>query len=143
MESYAPDAEYTSGYKLDTAAVSLGTAAANDQLLDTGWSLYNSFKSSNDYHSTGTFAGDHKHYARDNQGNLVEVDSTKDPYLEACRLVRKDGFFRVAQDFRQEGLFAFPEDYLDSDSDISEYSAYVAGAATAFVDDAISGDRPL
>ena len=113
-----------------------GAAAANDQLLDPGRSLYNPFKSSSDYHSTGTFAGDHKHYSRNDLGELFVVETTveeQNEYLEACRLVRKDGFFRVAQDFRREGLFAFPEDYLDSDSDISEYSGYVGDAATAFV----------
>ena len=110
-----------------------GDAAANDQLSDPGRSLFNPFKSSSDYHPTDTLDGDHKHYSRNDLGELVVVESTGDEYLEACRLVRKDGFFRVTQDFRQEGLFAFPGDYLDSDSEISEYSDYVGDAATAFV----------
>ncbi len=119
-----------------------GGTASLDQAPDPGRSLYNPFKSSSDYYTSGTFAGDHKHYARDDTGNLVAVDSPGDLYHEACRLVRKDGFFRVTQDFRQEDLFAFPQDYLQSDSDQSEYSAYVGEAATTFVDDAIAATDP-
>ena len=109
-----------------------GGSGANDQAADPGRSLYNPFKSSSEYHPIGgTFDGDHKHYSRSDSGELVVV-GLGDEYLEACRLVRKDGFFRVAQEFRQEGLYGFPQDYLDSDSDINEYSGYVGDAVTAF-----------
>ena len=109
-----------------------GGSGANDQAADPGRSLFNPFKSSSEYHTSGTFSGDHKHYSQNVLGELVVVETAGDLYLEACRLVRKDGFFRVAQDFRQEGLYGFPKDYLDSDSDINEYSGYVGDAVTAF-----------
>ncbi len=91
-----------------------------------------------DHHDTGSgpesyrplaasFSGDHKHYSRNKSGNLTEVGVGKD-YIEACRLVRKDGFFRVAQDFNLQSQTAFPEDYLDDGSEVTAYSGYVTGA---------------
>jgi hypothetical protein len=81
-----------------------------------------------------TPGSDHPHYSRDNQGDL-ELAGIGDVYVEACRLIRHDGFFRVAQDFNQKALFAFPEDYLDNSSEVGEYSDYVIGAVTEFVED--------
>jgi len=74
---------------------------------------------------------DHKHYRRAGNGQLVEAGDGQD-YAEACRLVRKDGFFRVAQDFNQEGFFGIPHDYLDADYEIGEYSDYVNDAVDDF-----------
>lgn len=101
---------------------------------DPGRALVNPFRDSiKDYWKTGdTFAGDHKHYRRDNSGNLSLVTTNGANYVEACRMIRKDGFFRVAQDLRQEGLNSFPQDYLDQDSEIDAYSAYVTGAVAQF-----------
>lgn len=76
--------------------------------------------------------GDHKHYARSNQGALTEATQDGARYMEACRMVRKDGFMRVAQDFRQEGLIAFPAGYLDTLDGANEYSDYVTDAVTDF-----------
>lgn len=94
--------------------------------------LYNPFRPSSGYLTGDGFSGDHKHYNRDNNGNLTLADSDGDRYVEACRLVRKDGFFRVAHDLRQEGLNAFPANYLDDSDDIEEYSAYVTAAVSNF-----------
>ena len=88
---------------------------------DPGRALYNPFRSSADYISGGSFGGDHKHYNRDRNGNMELANSDGATYVEACRLVRKDGFFRVAQDLRQEGLNSFPGNYLDESSEITEY----------------------
>lgn len=91
-----------------------------------------------DHHDSGTGyrfkpaytgAGNHPHYSRDNQGNFVLVQAGvkgKNTYVEACRLVRKDGFFRVAQDLDLYEHNAFPEYYLNSPAEIADYSAYVA-----------------
>jgi len=54
-------------------------------------------------------------------------------------MVRKDGFFRIAQDLRQEGLNAFPADYLDEESEVGEYSDYVTKAVSAFEDSTDDG----
>jgi hypothetical protein len=59
----------------------------------------------------------------------VEAVADGDTYLEACRLVRKDGFFRVAQDFDLNEINVFPENYLTTSPDISNYSNYVRGIA--------------
>jgi prepilin-type N-terminal cleavage/methylation domain-containing protein len=79
-------------------------------------------------------SGDHKHFTRGKKGGLIEATGTGDKYVEACRMVRKDGFMRVAQDFRQEGFIAFPAGYLDADSGAAEYSDYVTKAVKDFYD---------
>jgi type IV pilus modification protein PilV len=109
-----------------------GGTGSEDELTDTGKSLYNPFRDSNDYHKTGAFVGDHIHYNRDNNGNLVAAETDGARYVEACRMVRKDGFFRIAQDLRQEGLNAFPADYLDEEVEVNEYSSYVTAAVSDY-----------
>ena len=80
---------------------------------------------------SGGLDRDHKHYTRANRGGL-SVAGDGDTYVEACRMVRKDGFMRVAQDFRQEGSISFPEGYLDTQSGVETYSDYVTDAVTDF-----------
>jgi len=111
-----------------------GGSGEDDVAGDPGRSRYDAFRSSANYYDGefGSLAGDHKHYNRDHQGNLVLADSAGDAYLEACRLVRKNGFFRVAQDLRQEGLNTFPADYLDEEEEVSQYSGYVTVAILEF-----------
>jgi len=114
-----------------------GGSGEDDVAGDPGRSNYDAFRSSANYYDgdSGSLAGDHKHYKRDHQGNLVLADSDGDVYVEACRLVRKNGFFRVAQDLRQEGLNTFPADYLDEEGEVSEYSGYVTTAILEYEDD--------
>jgi Tfp pilus assembly protein PilV len=108
-----------------------GGYSAEDH-ADTAVNKVAPFKSSDEYHSSGTFSGDHKHWSRASTGALVEASSVNAVYVEACRLVRQDGFFRVAQDFRQEDLNVFPIDYLDDSTEIGVYSSYATGAASAY-----------
>jgi prepilin-type N-terminal cleavage/methylation domain-containing protein len=110
-----------------------GGTGENDDGGDPGRSRFDAFRSAWGYHSGGSaLAGDHKHYNRDRQGNFDLAEADGDVYLEACRLVRKDGFFRVAQDLRQEGLHSFPANYLDEEGEVSEYSAYVTSAVSEY-----------
>ncbi|MCH8228593.1 MAG: prepilin-type N-terminal cleavage/methylation domain-containing protein [Proteobacteria bacterium] len=109
-----------------------GGTGEDDVAGDPGRSRYDAFRSSENYYDSGLLQGDHKHYKRNNQGELTLADSDGDVYVEACRLVRKDGFFRVAQDLRQEGLNNFPASYLDDDTEVAEYSAYVTAAVTQY-----------
>jgi len=111
-----------------------GGTGTEDQAGDPGRARYNPFRSSADYHTSGSFSGDHKHYNRDNNGYLQIADSEGDTYVEACRMVRKDGFFRIAQDLRQEGLNAFPANYLDEESEVDIYSDYVTDVVLEYVD---------
>jgi type II secretory pathway pseudopilin PulG len=106
---------------------------------DVAASLYNPFRADTEYWGSGTFQGDHKHYGRSSTGALVLAQSPGDIYVEACRLVRVDGFMRVAQDFRQEGRNAFPENYLDEESEVGDYSNWVTTSTNLF-EDALSGD---
>jgi prepilin-type N-terminal cleavage/methylation domain-containing protein len=109
-----------------------GGSGANDDADDPGRARYNPFRAGADYHADGALAGDHKHYNRNNSGELALAVNDGDTYVEACRLVRKDGFFRVAQDLRQEGLNSFPADYLDEEADVEDYSDYVTVAVNAY-----------
>lgn len=99
---------------------------------DSATALYDPFRAAADYWDSGSFTGDHKHYSRNNQGNLVLATATGDPYVEACRMVRVDGFMRIAQDIRQEGKNAFPENFLDEDAELEDYSDWVTGSVDAF-----------
>jgi len=108
-----------------------GGSSADDH-TDTAVNQYYPFRATGDYFASGSFIGDHKHYNRNDLGDLVLTDSVNGSYLEACKLVRKDGFFRVAQDFRQEDLNVFPADFLDDQTEIDTYSLYVTGAADAY-----------
>lgn len=109
-----------------------GGTGEEDAADDPGRARFNPFRDSADYWSSGLLSGDHKHYSRDAAGALSLADSDGDAYVEACRMVRKDGFMRTAHDLRQEGLNSFPDDYLDNVSEVAVYSAYVTDAVTAF-----------
>jgi Tfp pilus assembly protein PilV len=74
---------------------------------------------------------DHDHYTRSKKG-VISVAGDGDVYLEACRMIRKDGFFVVAQDFNQQGFHGIPENYMDNDVEVAEYAAYVSEAAADF-----------
>ena len=106
---------------------------------DTAAALYDPFRSPGDYWGSDTFKGDHKHYGRNSRGELVLAQSVGDSYMEACRMVRVNGFMRVGQDFRQEGRNVFPENYLDEESEVNDYSNWVT-ASTNMFENALSGD---
>lgn len=74
---------------------------------------------------------DHEHYSRSKKGVLM-LATDGDSYVEVCRMIRKDGFMRVAQDFRQEGFSSFPKEYLDDTAEVAEYSTYVTDAVGDF-----------
>lgn len=97
-----------------------------------------------DPHGTWTsssLGSNHGHYGRDNRGNLDSTAvSTGRDYVESCRMVRKDGFMRVAQDFRQEQFIALPQSYLADTAGVSAYSSYVTDAIDNFIDDLLNGD---
>jgi prepilin-type N-terminal cleavage/methylation domain-containing protein len=99
---------------------------------DTAVNVYDPFRPATEYIGSGSLRGDHKHYDRTRNGDLVLAVDDGDSYVEACRMVRKDGFFKVTQDFRQEDRFLFPDDFLDEPSEIDLYSDYVTTAANAF-----------
>jgi type II secretory pathway pseudopilin PulG len=76
---------------------------------------------------------DHGHYARGNDGVIITTPvGDGDTYLEACRLVRKDGFMRVTQDANQGALIGFPEGYFDFDEGVTAYSEYVVDAVSEY-----------
>lgn len=103
-----------------------GGTGADDDPNDPGRTRYDPFKGVDEYWgSPSALAGDHRHYNRDSQGNLILAQTDGATYLEACRLVRKDGYFRTAQDLRAESLNNFPASYLNTDSGVAAYSSFV------------------
>jgi type IV pilus modification protein PilV len=109
-----------------------GGTGEEDDADDPGRSRFAPFRSAANYHLNGALAGDHKHYNRDNNGNMTLAQSDGATYVEACRMIRKDGFWRIAQDLRQEGLNSFPGDYLDESGEVTVYSGYVTAAVSAY-----------
>jgi len=112
-----------------------GGTGLKDDASDPGRSKYDPFRNDSGYMTAddgpAALIGDHKHYGL---GGVGLANSDGATYYEACRLIRKDGFFRVAQDLRQEGLNSFPASYLDDDNEVATYSAYVTGAVSDFED---------
>lgn len=81
--------------------------------------------------------GDHPHYQRDKKGLIpsdAEPVQSGQNYVEACRLVRKDGFMRVTQDASQQTLIGFPEGYLEFDEGVEDYSDYVTASVESYYD---------
>lgn len=107
---------------------------ADDDYGDAFANVYGPFKTASEYSATPR-ESDHLHY----QGDAVTHAAAGDTYLEACRLVRVDGFFRVAQDFRREDQYVFPADFLDESAEITVYSSYVTAAALAYEANVIDG----
>jgi prepilin-type N-terminal cleavage/methylation domain-containing protein len=109
-----------------------GGSGEDDDPNDRGRARYDPFRATEDYWDAGAMAGDHRHYFRDSGGGLALASASGTAYMEACRMVRKNGFWQVAQDLRQEGLNLFPENYLDNSSEVGEYSAYLTGAVDSY-----------
>ena len=105
----------------------------HDDVDHGGENVFNPYRPSADYQNGGAFRGDHKHYKKDQQGNL-SVALADDTYVEACRLVRKDGFFVVAQDFDLGSLNVFPYDFLVGPVDVAAYSGWLTGEVDTFTD---------
>jgi len=108
---------------------------AENQTGDSGddyANVFGPFKAYDEYvDSANPRLSDHLHYEDDAE----TIASTGDDYLENCRLVRVDGFWRVAQDFRREDQYIFPDDFLDNANETEEfltYSSYVTSAAVAY-----------
>ena len=123
-----------------------GGTGTNDPSGDEGAIQYNPFRNDDDYVVAGTFAGDHKHFSKDRRGNLTLADAVDDVYVEACKMVRKDGFFRVGHDLRQEGLNVFQYDFLLTSGEIADYSAYVTGEVASYaaaMPDGYEGSPPV
>ncbi len=106
---------------------------------DVAASQYDPFRANASYWDSGTLLGDHKHYGRNSIGDLIIADSAGDAYVEACRMIRLDGFMRVGQDFRQEGRNVFPENFLDETSEVDDYSSWVTASTDQF-ENALSGN---
>jgi prepilin-type N-terminal cleavage/methylation domain-containing protein len=119
-----------------------GGTGEEDVAGDPGRSRYEAFRAGENYYDGdfGSMQGDHKHYNRNLQGELSLVVGDGDVYVEACRLIRKDGFFRVAQDLRQEGLNNFPANYLVEEDEVAVYSGYVTDAVSEYESDMGAAD---
>lgn len=98
-----------------------------------------------DHHDPGTLAAGspkfdpwrnpHTHYGLTNAGTLEAVGTSgRTEYLEACRLIRVDGIYRVAADFNDEyfNMLAAKNDastteYVPTDNAAAAYQTFVLG----------------
>jgi Tfp pilus assembly protein PilV len=110
-----------------------GGTATEDHATDSFYNVFAPFRGDSEYLSTPR-ASNHKHYLAN-----LNLAGTNQRYNEACRLVRVDGYFRVAQDFRREDQYVFPEDYLDDNSEIKTYSSQVTNSAALYANATSSG----
>ena len=87
---------------------------------------------------TFDFLGDHAHYGIDNGAKVLSAEG--DDYLEVCRYIRKDGFFRLTTDLSLENLdvvkATFPV-YFNND-----YSSSVVDFVTDFSSSISVADYP-
>lgn len=112
-----------------------GTAPdSQDHATDAYYNVVAPFKGDGEYLSNAR-TSDHLHYGNDG----ITPASNGDHYHESCRLVRVDGFFRVAQDFRREDQYVFPPDFLDDADEIDTYSSQVTNSASLFTGAAGNG----
>ena len=98
------------------------------------------------FDSDRTASGNHVHYNVES-GTLVPVpEEPGQTYLEACRMVRVDGFWQVSQDLRNEQRFVFPGTFLDERGEIDVYSNYLTSSVdrhfAAVEDLETSGEYP-
>jgi prepilin-type N-terminal cleavage/methylation domain-containing protein len=116
----------------------------------SGYPLYDPFRHSIDNDASNSecsqegqylAGGDHKHCYPDQNGVLQPADTVGDLYLEACRLVRVNGFRRVAQDWQLEALHILPDEYLLTDAGVAAYTAYVKHFVEEYIM-AIGSDYP-
>lgn len=78
--------------------------------------------------------GDHNHYELDNNDQLVLANDDNDTYLEACRLKRIDGNWRVMQDWRVANVKTIPESTLTNPTTLAGYQDYVKQYVKDYVD---------
>lgn len=109
-----------------------GGTGAKDDPEDPGRARYSPFRPPADYWDSGSLLGDHRHYQRSSTGTLTLATAHGQSYMEACRMVRRNGFWQVAQDLRLETLNNFPHDFLDNTTEVGIYSDYVTDAVEAY-----------
>lgn len=110
----------------------------HDVAGNTNTALYDTARPTEDY----TAAGDHKHYYYANGlipplpplpvgiGLNEVTPAANAPYLESCRFLRVDGFYRLMQDWQAKDLVVMPRDnYLTNPSTLAAYQAYVRNVA--------------
>lgn len=67
--------------------------------------------------------------------------ATSGNYLEACRLLRVDGFYRVTQDWRLIDLVMMRKDWLESAANQTAYQTYVLAKVKDFITGSSTADR--
>jgi type II secretory pathway pseudopilin PulG len=123
------------------------TEGRNDLVKDYGVETVNASQSTycglccRDHHDPANGAADdlyrpysgrkHEHYGFDKKGDMLQA-GPGDTYVEACRMIRDDGFMRVTHDLEQAGFYTFPEGYLESSTGSEAYGGFVVTEAVAY-----------
>lgn len=119
------------------------TACCKDHHDATGQTKYDPGRPDSEY----VVGGNHKHYwyqecvaggstiGKTTGCNAANKDPAKGyamvdsgAYLESCRFMRVDGFWRVWQDWRQVKMTAVPYDYLQDSANLSAYVDVIEAA---------------
>jgi len=98
----------------------------------SGEFLYDPFRPNNTTNYPGALSGDHSHY---DWGGVL-ANSAGDEYIEACKMVRVNGLWRVAQDWRQETIKIMPSAFLFTN--VIDYQDYVVDVVSDHVTAALS-----
>lgn len=84
-------------------------------------------------------SGDHNHYNRNNQGNLVLANNNGDTYIETCRFQRINGVLELVQDWKLANLIVLPAGFISAFS--TDYANYVDQYIRDYIN-AIDGSYP-
>lgn len=134
----------TVGVPADTKQSEYCTACCKDHHDAAGQAKYDPDRPESEY----TGGGDHKHYwytlcTSGTTGSTSGCDAAKKDllatgngysevssgaYLESCRFMRVDGFWRVWQDWRQVKMTVVPYDYLQDSANLSAYVDVIEAA---------------
>lgn len=95
---------------------------------------FDSFRPADTTNYPTALDGDHSHMYPDGDGVLQTANSTGDTYLEACRMIRIDGYQRVSKDWTLEKLVIMPSTWLATESNYNSYVEYVKDFVAAYID---------
>lgn len=79
------------------------------------------------YSSVSTSSSNHKHFS-----NGLDV-ATSGEYIEACRLRRVDGFYKVVPDWQLVDVVTMPISYFNVADNVTEYVSYVKYIVKAYM----------
>lgn len=97
--------------------------------------------SENYYRSEGGLP--HEHYEYLGAGNFSKASSVGDPYTEACRFKRIDGFYELYPDWELIDIIEFETTYLNTTTALDGYRNYTEGVIASEITGGLYPVKPL